>query len=192
MIESDVAFPPASPDRLARYATYWKQPSKPLPGSYLNKPLVEVDGRPLFGELMDGVFDQFAKFERAKTAERTRRGKLRKAREGRVIRGGTIRIPLHRSRRRIACPRAGDGDRREDLPICCRRSGGQSDTGPPARAGDTNPEGRTSVGRSCAEAAYSKRHLPAAYFPRDRVLGNSGSGGPAKSQRTLRNTVVQP
>src|SRR5829696_6453664 len=28
------------------------------------------------GELMDGVFDQFAKFERAKTAERTRRGRL--------------------------------------------------------------------------------------------------------------------
>jgi site-specific DNA recombinase len=40
------------------------------------------------GELMDGVFDQFAKFERAKTAERTRRGRLRKAREGRVIRSG--------------------------------------------------------------------------------------------------------
>jgi len=39
------------------------------------------------GELMDGVFDQFAKFERAKTAERTRRGKLRKAREGKVIAG---------------------------------------------------------------------------------------------------------
>jgi DNA invertase Pin-like site-specific DNA recombinase len=38
------------------------------------------------GELMDGVFDQFAKFERAKTAERTRRGKLRKAREGQIIR----------------------------------------------------------------------------------------------------------
>src|SRR5919205_913952 len=32
------------------------------------------------GELMDGVFDQFAKFERAKTAERSRRGKLRKDR----------------------------------------------------------------------------------------------------------------
>ncbi len=39
------------------------------------------------GELMDGVFDQFAKFERAKTAERTRRGRLRKAREGKVIAG---------------------------------------------------------------------------------------------------------
>ncbi len=37
------------------------------------------------GELMDGVFDQFAKFERAKTTERTRRGKLRKAREGKLI-----------------------------------------------------------------------------------------------------------
>src|ERR671917_1385886 len=39
------------------------------------------------GELMDGVFDQFAKFERAKTAERTRRGLLRKAREGKLLAG---------------------------------------------------------------------------------------------------------
>jgi site-specific DNA recombinase len=36
------------------------------------------------GELTDGILDQLAKFERAKTAERTRRGMLRKAREGRV------------------------------------------------------------------------------------------------------------
>ncbi len=34
------------------------------------------------GELTDGILDQLAKFERAKTAERTRRGKLRRAREG--------------------------------------------------------------------------------------------------------------
>ena len=40
------------------------------------------------GELMDGVFDQFAKFERAKTAERTRRGRLRKAKEGKVVAAG--------------------------------------------------------------------------------------------------------
>ena len=38
------------------------------------------------GELMDGVFDQFAKFERAKTAERTRKGKLQKARKGKLVR----------------------------------------------------------------------------------------------------------
>jgi site-specific DNA recombinase len=36
------------------------------------------------GELTDGILDQLAKFERAKTAERTRRGMLRKAREGRI------------------------------------------------------------------------------------------------------------
>ena len=41
------------------------------------------------GELTDGIMDQLAKFERAKTAERTRRGKLRKAREGKVIAGAT-------------------------------------------------------------------------------------------------------
>src|SRR5215213_6593885 len=37
------------------------------------------------GELTEGIMDQLAKFERAKTAERTRRGKLQKAREGKVI-----------------------------------------------------------------------------------------------------------
>jgi site-specific DNA recombinase len=37
------------------------------------------------GELTDGILDQLAKFERAKTTERTRRGRLRKAREGKVV-----------------------------------------------------------------------------------------------------------
>src|ERR687885_634537 len=39
------------------------------------------------GELTDGILDQLAKFERAKTAERTRRGRLKKAREGKVVAG---------------------------------------------------------------------------------------------------------
>ena len=47
------------------------------------------------GELTDGIIDQLAKYERAKTAERTRRGKLRKAREGRVIRGGRASFGFH-------------------------------------------------------------------------------------------------
>src|SRR5918997_573312 len=42
------------------------------------------------GELTDGILDQLAKFERAKTAERSRRGKLRKAREGRVIANNSV------------------------------------------------------------------------------------------------------
>src|SRR5919199_242946 len=37
------------------------------------------------GELTDGILDQIAKFERAKIAERTRRGKLKRAREGKIV-----------------------------------------------------------------------------------------------------------
>src|ERR687893_552758 len=37
------------------------------------------------GQLTDGILDQLAKYERAKIAERSRRGKLRKAREGKLI-----------------------------------------------------------------------------------------------------------
>src|SRR3954464_10470171 len=43
------------------------------------------------GELTDGILDQLAKFERAKTAERTRRGRLRKAGEGKVVAGRSPR-----------------------------------------------------------------------------------------------------
>ena len=39
------------------------------------------------GELTDGILDQLAKYERAKIAERSRRGKLRKAREGKMVAG---------------------------------------------------------------------------------------------------------
>jgi site-specific DNA recombinase len=41
------------------------------------------------GELTDGILDQLAKYERAKITERSRRGKLRKAREGKVVAGHT-------------------------------------------------------------------------------------------------------
>ena len=41
------------------------------------------------GQLTDDVLDVMAKFERAKTAERTQRGKLRRAREGKVIPGAS-------------------------------------------------------------------------------------------------------
>ncbi len=43
------------------------------------------DGSPE-GELTDGILDQLAKYERAKIAERSRRGRLRKAREGKLLR----------------------------------------------------------------------------------------------------------
>ena len=43
------------------------------------------------GVLTDGILDQLAKFERAKTAERTRRGRMRKAQEGKIV--GTGKVP---------------------------------------------------------------------------------------------------
>jgi site-specific DNA recombinase len=42
------------------------------------------DGSPE-GELTTGILDQIARYERLKIAERSRRGKLRKAKEGKVI-----------------------------------------------------------------------------------------------------------
>src|SRR5918998_4749843 len=42
------------------------------------------DGSPE-GDLTDGILDQLAKYERAKIAERSRRGKLRKAKEGHAV-----------------------------------------------------------------------------------------------------------
>ena len=42
------------------------------------------DGSPE-GQLTDGILDQLAKFERAKTAERSRRGKKQKARGGEIL-----------------------------------------------------------------------------------------------------------
>jgi site-specific DNA recombinase len=42
------------------------------------------DGTPE-GELTDGILDQLAKYERAKMAERTRRGKRKKVRQGKIL-----------------------------------------------------------------------------------------------------------
>jgi site-specific DNA recombinase len=42
------------------------------------------DGSPE-GDLTDGILDQIAKFERSKIAERTRRGRLKRAREGKIV-----------------------------------------------------------------------------------------------------------
>src|ERR687889_126538 len=43
------------------------------------------------GELTDGILDQLGKYERAKISERSRRGKLQKAREGKVMAGPRVK-----------------------------------------------------------------------------------------------------
>ena len=49
------------------------------------------------GQLTDGIIDQIAKFERSKTAERTRRGRLRKAKEGKVVGAGKTNFGFTRA-----------------------------------------------------------------------------------------------
>jgi site-specific DNA recombinase len=51
------------------------------------KALNDRGGESPEGELTDGILDQLAKYERAKITERSRRGKLQKAREGRLVAG---------------------------------------------------------------------------------------------------------
>jgi site-specific DNA recombinase len=54
------------------------------------KALNDRGGESPEGELTDGILDQLAKFERAKTSERSRRGKLQKARSGKVVGGHPV------------------------------------------------------------------------------------------------------
>lgn len=75
-------------DRLAREPAYHYLLKREL-GEHGTKLLSlndRGDGSPE-GELTDGIIDQISKYERAKIVERSRRGKLRKAREGKVVAG---------------------------------------------------------------------------------------------------------
>jgi hypothetical protein len=56
------------------------------------------------GERTDGILDQLAKYERAKIAERTLRGMMRKAREGRGVVTRPASAPSWRSWSEIGLP----------------------------------------------------------------------------------------
>jgi site-specific DNA recombinase len=49
------------------------------------------------GQLHDGILDQLAKFERAKIEERTRRGRIQKARSGKIVGNGAVPYGFYRS-----------------------------------------------------------------------------------------------
>jgi site-specific DNA recombinase len=77
-------------DRIAREPAYHYLLSKELEehGTKIRAMNDRGDDSPE-GELTDGILDQLAKFERAKLIERSRRGRLRRAREGKIIAGHT-------------------------------------------------------------------------------------------------------
>jgi site-specific DNA recombinase len=73
-------------DRFAKepaYLFYLREEFSEL-GTELRALNDRADGSPE-GELTTGILDQIARYERLKIAERSRRGKLRKAQEGKVI-----------------------------------------------------------------------------------------------------------
>ena len=72
------------------------------------------------GQLADGILDQIARFERLKTAERTRHGKMQRAREGKIV-------PGRRSKLRLSAQRGSQqlrGGRGEDAGGPARRAHG--------------------------------------------------------------------
>jgi site-specific DNA recombinase len=75
-------------DRLAREPAYHYLLKREFEehGTKIRTPGDRGDDSPE-GELTDGILDQLAKYERAKTAERSRRGKLQKARQGKLVAG---------------------------------------------------------------------------------------------------------
>src|SRR5215213_9037426 len=77
--------------------------------------------------LTDGILEQLAKYERAKVAERTHRGLLQKAREGK------LRFQIQRHGGWPPHTSAGDEDRREDIQDDRERHWAEGDADPALR-----------------------------------------------------------
>jgi site-specific DNA recombinase len=114
------------------------------------------------GELTDGILDQLAKYERAKIAERTRRGKLQKARQGKVI--ATMKPPfgfrynearddlvIHEQGRMAQASPQEDGFERH-----LQATHLQGDCGSGARGGGCHPGPGTGVWGTLVEPFFTK------------------------------------
>jgi site-specific DNA recombinase len=128
------------------------------------------DGSPE-GDLTDGILDQLAKFERAKTAERSRRGKLRKAREGKIICGHTPGYGF-----RYNEPRDGYEVEPHNMAVVRRifsliGGGGESLYG----TGRTFPTGKPSVGETDRQGHCPGRCLPNAGLRAEAGVGGGGA-----------------
>jgi Resolvase, N terminal domain len=138
--------------------------------------------------------DRFAEYEQAKIVERTWRGKLRKAREGRIV---AVTVPnygfrfnatrdgyevyedkmrgkahLLHGRRREAGPERGEEDSR-------------------SRA-DTEPDLQEMLGHLGDTPLPPRRRVQAACFRGSCEAGNPGGGREARPRREVRYLVVQP
>jgi site-specific DNA recombinase len=149
------------------------------------------------GQLTDGILDQLAKYERAKVMERSRRGRLRKAREGKLIANGRANYGLKHNE-------VGDGYEvyQPEMLVVHRifRSvaNGVSLYGI-KRALEIEgvpPPGNSSRGRILArfvsaEAPAGRRVRPVP-LRGDRAAGGTGGRGEARQVEALRDLLVQP
>ena len=146
------------------------------------------------GELTNGILDQLAKYERAKISERTRRGKLQKAREGKVI--ATMKPPYgfryNEARDALVVHEpesvvVGDG-----LPPRRRRARYEGHTDEALPPGDTFANRQGGLAPARPEENGPERHLQAAH-PRGsrRARAPRGCWNP-RGGRRVRDSVVEP
>ena len=135
--------------------------------------------------MTDGILDQLAKYERAKIAERTRRGKLQKARQGKII--ATMKPPYgfryNEARDALVDPRAREAGGGADIPARRRwvRHKGHPDEALPR--GRTLSDRQRGVAQAGAKEDGLERHLQAAHLRGDSGVGARAGGRLPKKER---------
>jgi site-specific DNA recombinase len=147
------------------------------------------------GELTDGILDQLAKFERAKTAERTRRGRLRKAKQGKIV----AATPRATYGFRFNATRDGYLVEEESMRVVqriLRMIGEECMTLRTVartleRDGVSPPQRRQVVEHANRPRHRTRRLLQAAHLPGDGAISEPGSNGSPRPREELRRLLVQ-
>jgi site-specific DNA recombinase len=147
------------------------------------------------GELTDGILDQLAKYERAKFTEKSRRGKLRKAREGKIV---ATKMP-HYGFKHNASRDAYVVDE-ATMPIVRQifqmvGSQGYSSTWDKEKVRGSraiNTRWQAVLVRDLHQRGRQRRRLPSAHLPGDRCTSDTRGGCSTRAGQGLRYLVVQP
>lgn len=106
------------------------------------------------GDLHGGILDQFAAYERAKIAERTRRGKMRKAREGKVVATRKPPYGFRYNETRDGLVAYEPEMLVEDIPARGGRLGDHRDSAAPLQRESAISRGARAVGRGGATSSW--------------------------------------
>jgi DNA invertase Pin-like site-specific DNA recombinase len=143
------------------------------------------------GELTDGVLDQLAKYERAKFTERSRRGKLQKARQGKII--ATMKPPYgfryNEARDALVIHEL---ERRVVERIFRLAAEGRGTKAIQTRLYRTFPDRQRAVAQAGPKKDGLERHLQAAHLRGDSGVGARAGGRLPTEGQELRDTLVEP